>query len=80
LINQALAACGVPKAPLRPAQAGTTDPSGAMAAALQQLVSAKSALAAAKDACGGGHDQAIALITQAQTEVQASIDFAKSHP
>jgi hypothetical protein len=79
LISQALAACGQTTTPPRQAQAGTADPSAAMLAALQQLASAKSALAAATNACGGGRDQAIALITQAQSEVQASIDFAKSH-
>jgi hypothetical protein len=79
LISQALAACGQPKAPPPQAQAAPADPSAAMTSALQQLATAKSALAAATNACGAGRDQAIALITQAQTEVQASIDFAKSH-
>jgi hypothetical protein len=82
LINQALAACGQPGIPpgeAQPANSSSADALAAMQAALTQLTNAKNAFANAGNAWDGRRDQVATLIDQALSEVQAGIDFAKSH-
>lgn len=78
LIDQALTACGQTPTP---DSGGTTpnpaDATAAMQTALTQLTAAQKHFTSAKNAWGGRRDQALTLINQALTEVQASIDFAK---
>jgi len=80
LIDQALGACGQTPTPdnagTKPSPANET---AAMQAALTQLAAAQKHFMSAKNAWGGRRDQALALINQALTEVQAGIDFAKNH-
>jgi hypothetical protein len=80
LIDQALQACGRTSTP--DAGATTPNPAGdtpAMQAALAQLTAAQNHFKNAKSPWGGRRDQAIPLVSQALSEVQAAIDFAKSH-
>jgi hypothetical protein len=79
LIDQALQVCGQTSTPDK---GGTSDPAGdtpAMQAALAQLTAAQNHFKNAKSAWGGRRDQAIPLVNQALSEVQAGIDFAKTH-
>jgi len=79
LINQALVACGQPRNSPAGANSGATDESSAVQSALTQMTSARDVFAGATDAWDGRRDQALALINQAISEIQAGIDFAKSH-
>jgi hypothetical protein len=78
LIDQALAACGqTPTADSGGTKSNPADGTAAMQAALTQLTTAQKSFTNAKNPWGGRRDQALALINQALTEVQASIDFSK---
>lgn len=80
LIDQALAACGQTATPDNAAaKANPAGDTAAMEAALAQLTKAQTNFKNAKDAWGGRRDQALPLITQALSDVQAGIAFAKSH-
>ena len=78
LIDQALTACGqTPPPDTGGTNSSPADATAAMQAALTQLTKAQSDFKNAKNPWSGHRDQALALINQALTEVQASIDFAK---
>jgi hypothetical protein len=80
LIDQALKACGQTATPdntgTKPNPAGDT---AAMEAALKQLTAAQNHFTSDVNPWGGRRDQAKALISQALSDVQAGIAFAKSH-
>jgi len=80
LIDQALKACGQTATPdsagTKPNAAGET---AAMEAALTQLTAAERDMTNAKNPWGECRDQAKTLISQALSDVQAGIAFAKSH-
>jgi hypothetical protein len=78
-INQALKACGQLTIPLKEADVAPAEQSAAMQAALTQLTKAQNVFTNATNAWDGHRDQAINLINQAISEVQAGIDFAKNH-
>ena len=80
LIDQALKVCGQTATPdsagTKPNAAGET---AAMEAALTQLTAAERDMTNAKNPWGECRDQAKTLISQALSDVQAGIAFAKSH-
>jgi len=77
-INQALKACGQPIIPLKEADAPAAEQSADMQAGSTQLTNAISVFTGATDTWGGCRDQAVSLMNQALTEIQAGIDFAKN--
>lgn len=80
LIDQALQACGQTETPDNEEVKSTpADESPAMQAALTQLTNAQADFQNAKNPWDGRRDQALALVKQALSEVQAGIDYAKSH-
>jgi hypothetical protein len=80
LIDQALEACGQTPTPDNGGgKPSPADETPAMQAGLTQLTAAQKHFMSAKNAWGGRRDQALAVINQALTEVQAGIDFAKNH-
>jgi hypothetical protein len=80
LIDQALAALGQTQPPDNGEVKSTpADESPAMQAALTQLTAAQTDFQNAKNPWAGRRDQALALVKQALSEVQAGIDYSKSH-
>lgn len=80
LIDQALQVCGQTASPdAGGKKSSSTGDTAAMEAAFAQLTTAQNDFKNAKNAWGGRRDQALALITQAVNELQAGIDYAKSH-
>ena len=80
LIDQALQACGqAPPSGNAEVKSAAAEQSPAMQAGLTQLTAAQSDFQNAKNPWGGRRDQALALVNQAVTEVQAGIAFAKAH-
>ena len=80
LIDQALQVCGQAQTSGNgEVKSAPADQSPAMQAGLTQLTAAQDDFQNAKNPWGGRRDQALALIKQAVSEVQAGIDYAKSH-
>lgn len=79
LVGQALQACGQTQTASADIKSPPAEQTGAMSEALAQLNSAKSVFSKAQDAWGGRRDQVVSMIDRAITELQAGIDFAKSH-
>ena len=80
LIDQALEVCGqTVTSDSGEVKSTPADESPAMQAALTQLTQAQDDFQNAKNAWSGRRDQALALVKQAVSEVQAGIDYAKSH-
>jgi len=78
-INQALTACEQPTIPLREAAVAATEQSAAMQNSFTQLTNAINVFKSSTDTWEGRRDQAVTLMQQALSEIQAGIDFAKNH-
>jgi hypothetical protein len=78
-INQALTTCGGSANQPGAANSAAADPSSAMQDAITQLTSAKNHLGKATNDWGGRREKAISAIDQALSELQAGVDYAKSH-
>lgn len=78
-INQALTTCGGSASQPGAANSAAADPSSAMQDAITQLTSAKNHLGKAANDWGGRREKAITAIDQALSELQAGVDYAKSH-
>lgn len=78
-INQALTTCGGSANQPGAANSAAVDPSSAMQDAITQLTSAKNHLGKAANDWGGRREKAISAIDQALSELQAGVDYAKSH-
>ncbi len=80
LIDQALDACGQTETSDRGEVKSTpADETPSMQAGLTQLTAAQNDFQNAKNPWEGRRDKALALINQALSEVQAGLDYAKSH-
>jgi hypothetical protein len=80
LIDQALEVCGqTVTSDSGEVKSTPADESPSMQAALTQLTAAQDDFQNAKNPWSGRRDQALALVKQALSEVQAGIDYAKSH-
>jgi len=72
LIDQALAVCGQTRAPANGAiDSSPTAEKAPLQAAIRQLTNAQTRFTNAKNPWGGRRDQALALVSQALSEVQA---------
>jgi hypothetical protein len=79
LVGQALQACGQTQTASADTKSPPAEQTAAMSEALAQLNNAKIDFSKAQDAWGGRRDQVVSMIDRAITELQAGIDFSKSH-